>query len=246
MSRPLRVWRDSYAVRGSYGGSAGLSLAAHALVVLASVVATRDAPERVREQLVEMIARYHVPEDRVAAQQGRQERISWVQLGVGTGTGPLVDLPTGQSTGGRDGGFELGLELGNDEITLGRLPTVLGADSAYTVVEVDSTVQRDPFSAAPAYPPELLAKGVQGVAMVRYVVDTTGRADMRTFQVLSSTHELFSLAVREALPQMRFTPAKIGQHAVRQLVEQPFQFRIQPSVAQVGRRDAQGAKTATP
>jgi hypothetical protein len=33
-------------------------------------------------------------------------------------------------------------------------------------------------------------------------------------------------AVREALPYMRFSAAKIGTMKVRQLVEQPFTFKI--------------------
>jgi TonB family protein len=243
MSRPLRVWRESYAVKTSAFGSAGLSFAAHAVVILAGVVATRHAPERVREQVAEMMAKFSVPEDRQAAQAPREERITWTTLGVAPGTGPLVDLPTGQSDAGRPAELDLGIPTGADEITVGRLPQLYGPDSVYSIIEVDSTVQRDPFSAAPVYPPNLLERGVQGSAIVRYVVDTTGRADMRTFQAIRSTHAEFTTSVREALPLMRFTPAKIGASVVRQLVEQEFYFKIDPSVAQAGRKET---KPATP
>jgi hypothetical protein len=37
--------------------------------------------------------------------------------------------------------------------------------------------------------------------------------------------------VRDALPYMRFSPAKIGSHKVRQLVQQSFTFRITPPIA---------------
>jgi hypothetical protein len=60
----------------------------------------------------------------------------------------------------------------------------------------------------------------------QYVVDTTGFADTSSFRVIKSTHPEFIVAVREALPYMRFRPAKIGQLKVRQLVEQQFSFKI--------------------
>lgn len=59
-----------------------------------------------------------------------------------------------------------------------------------------------------------------------YVVDTTGFADVSSFEVIRATHPGFVQAVRDALPHMRFSPAKIGAVHVRQLVEQPFTFRI--------------------
>ena len=65
-----------------------------------------------------------------------------------------------------------------------------------------------------------------GSVAARYVVDTTGFADTSSFQVMKSTNREFIAAVREALPYMRFQPAKIGQLKVRQLVEQQFSFKI--------------------
>jgi TonB family protein len=107
----------------------------------------------------------------------------------------------------------------------------LSADTVLTVLEVDSAVVRDPSSAAPAYPAAMLAKSIQGTVRAQYVVDTLGLVDTTTFKVLETTHEAFTVAVREALPNMRFRPAIVRSHKVRQLVEQPFTFRIQPPVA---------------
>jgi hypothetical protein len=61
-------------------------------------------------------------------------------------------------------------------------------------------------------------------------VDTTGFADLESLEVLKSTNDGFVRAVRDALPYMRFSPAKIGPQKVRQLVEQSFTFRITPPV----------------
>jgi len=44
--------------------------------------------------------------------------------------------------------------------------------------------------------------------------------------VIKATNPEFVAAVKEALPYMRFQPAKIGPMKVRQLVEQQFSFHI--------------------
>jgi len=72
----------------------------------------------------------------------------------------------------------------------------------------------------------LLTAHIMGSVSARYVVDTTGFADTASFEVMKSTNPEFTTAVREALPYMRFTPAKIGSVKVRQLVEQQFSFKI--------------------
>jgi hypothetical protein len=243
MSRPLRVWRESYAVRRSYGGSVLLSAAAHVGIIALAVVVTRTAPDLIREEIAEFAVRFHIPEDRPHGQTPQREQIQWMALGVAPGTGALVDMPDGQSTDGRAAELDVGFDFGNAQVSVNAMPRIAGTDSAYTIVEVDSTVQRDPFSAAPSYPADLLAAGVQGSSMVRYVVDTTGRADMRTFQELRATHAGFTASVREALPLMRFTPAKIGLTRVRQLVEQEFFFKIDPSVAQAARGAQEANRT---
>jgi cobalamin biosynthesis protein CbiD len=62
---------------------------------------------------------------------------------------------------------------------------------------------------------------------------TTGFADPASFEVLRSTHAEFTSAVRSALPDMRFNPARIGRRRVRQLVEQEFSFKITPEPTRV-------------
>ena len=78
----------------------------------------------------------------------------------------------------------------------------------------------------PRYPDILRQAGVEGDVMAQFVVDTTGRAEMNSFKILKSSHDLFAAAVREALPKMRFVPAEVGGKKVRQLVQQPFSFAI--------------------
>jgi len=102
------------------------------------------------------------------------------------------------------------------------------ADSAYSEIEVDSVVARSADSAAPVYPPDLLAQRIEGSAQVQFVVDTTGIAEPNSFKVLSATQPEFAEAVRGALPLMRFRPAIFHSRKVRQLVEQSFTFKIVP------------------
>lgn len=99
-------------------------------------------------------------------------------------------------------------------------------DNAYSVIEVDSAAVRDPNSAAPAYPAVMMTKGIEGFAAMRFVVDTTGHIDMGTVELLQATNAEFVRAVRDAMPRMRFRPAKMGVTAVRQLAEQLFKFEI--------------------
>jgi hypothetical protein len=97
---------------------------------------------------------------------------------------------------------------------------------SYTIVQVDSVAERDPSSAAPPYPMPLLRQGIQGAALVQFVVDSTGWVDLRSFRAMHSSHALFTLSVYGALPRMRFRPASIGGRPVRQLVQQEFRFQI--------------------
>jgi hypothetical protein len=60
----------------------------------------------------------------------------------------------------------------------------------------------------------------------RFVVDTLGRVEPASIEITETTHTLFADAVRVALLRQRFLPAAAGGHLVRQLVVQPFEFRI--------------------
>ncbi len=80
----------------------------------------------------------------------------------------------------------------------------------------------------PTFPPTLRSAKVEGRVLAQFVVDTLGRADTSTFHILRSTHELFTAAVIDVLPKYRFRPAELGGHKVKQLVQMPFDFSIDP------------------
>jgi protein TonB len=81
-------------------------------------------------------------------------------------------------------------------------------------------------SGKPRYPESLRQAAIDGRVLVRFTVDTIGRIDMSSVSVLSSTHDLFTRAVRDALPAFLFKPAELGGHRVRALAEMPFEFQI--------------------
>ncbi len=95
----------------------------------------------------------------------------------------------------------------------------------YFEFQVEQPVQ--PLGGAqPQYPESLRASGEEGEVLAEFVVNENGRVEMSTFKVLNSSNPAFSSAVRKALGGMRFRPAKIGGRSVSQVVQQPFQFKL--------------------
>jgi TonB family protein len=74
------------------------------------------------------------------------------------------------------------------------------------------------------YPTAMKGSGISGVVLAQFVVDKTGRVDMRSFKALKSPGPEFTAAVKAALPTWRFDPAVVGGARVAQLVQQVFGF----------------------
>lgn len=217
----------SYVRPSPLRGAAGLSVAAHALLIGAWVVATRAPSSMSRESLSNRVY-YIPPPDKPSHPMGSREAVHYIAFATGLGAGPgpvSVDVrqPAKLPEHSPDAG-----QRTEDSVTAPPLPGDAHGDSVFTVLEVDSAVVRSQTSAAPAYPLDLLTKHVEGSVTARYVVDTTGFADIESLEVLRSSNDGFVRAVRDALPYMRFSPAKIGRQKVKQVVEQSFTFRITP------------------
>jgi protein TonB len=94
---------------------------------------------------------------------------------------------------------------------------------------LDFQVEKQVSSAggpAPRYPDMLRSANIEGEVLAQFIVDTTGRFEPGSFKVIKSSHDLFTAAVRNALPNMKFYPAEIGGRKVKQLVQQPFTFGL--------------------
>lgn len=103
---------------------------------------------------------------------------------------------------------------------------VVNDNQTYFEFQVEKQVAAMPGTTGPRYPDMLRSANVEGEVLAQFVVDTTGRADMSTFKVIKSSHDLFTAAVRQHLPTMKFYPAEVGGHKVKQLVQMPFQFSL--------------------
>jgi TonB family protein len=97
----------------------------------------------------------------------------------------------------------------------------------FTADQVDVAARADSSSAVrPAYPDSLYRERVSGQVLVEFVVDTTGLVMPASISGISSTHALFTDAVRRALGNARFHPATIAERKVRQLVQLPVKFEL--------------------
>lgn len=199
--------------------------AANLLLHLAAFVALLVPLGKVaKEQLFDRLVVYLVPPDpKAIAEAGVGDSPYRSAPADGGLAAPIAQAPAGDTPGITARGTEPLLDAGDLQI-----PRPAPGDNAFTVLEVDSAIVRDPASAAPEYPPHLLREGVEGSAAVRFVVDSTGEVDTLTYRVLSATHADFAVSVRRALTRMHFQPAVQAGRRVRQLVEQSFSFKITP------------------
>jgi protein TonB len=99
-------------------------------------------------------------------------------------------------------------------------------NQTYFQFQVEKPAEMLSDSPKPKYPSVLESSGIAGEVQAQFVVNTQGKADMDQFKVLKSTNELFTQAVKNVLPRMRFSPAMIGGKPVNQLVQQSFQFAV--------------------
>jgi hypothetical protein len=102
----------------------------------------------------------------------------------------------------------------------------VNAANAYLESEVEIPAYLRPGQPRPIYPPELRDIGAEADIDVRFVVDTTDRADMTTFTVVNATDPRFVPTVRNAIARDRFRPAEIAGRKVRQIVPWLATFSI--------------------
>jgi protein TonB len=228
----MRLWVQSYARRTSSVPVAALSGVVHAVIIAAWVFATLPPSHIDTDSLSNKeFPQYVPPPDKVpGAPAGVREVVQYIQLssriaGLGEGLG------TRQAGNSAPAPADANAAKPQRDTTLDTKPVTASpppgnTDSIFSVIDVDTAVVRSANSAAPAYPLKLLEARITGYVSAQYVVDTTGFADTASFHVMKASNPGFIDAVREALPYMRFKPAKIGPIKVRQLVEQTFTFKI--------------------
>jgi len=229
----MRLWVESYAKETSVVPVGAMSFIVHVVLIAAWVQVTRPSASMPKDSFANRVY-YIPPPDRAPGPRASHEQVVYVERtndGLGAGEGVTARMMGDARPVAQD------LSIGKtppaaDTVQHVDKPNVVPGteDSVFSVLDVDTAVVRSTNSAAPAYPLNLLQAHVIGNVMARYIVDTTGFADTASFTVIRATHPEFVAAVREALPYMRFSPAKIGPLKVKQLVEQNFAFKITDTV----------------
>jgi protein TonB len=233
----LGVLLESRARRQRRAGGMALSIAAHLAIIGAVTATTVHATRPTRDPIVPVrlappvhpappTPAQHQPRANTPAARGTPRIVvDPIQVPTVTPTTmPVIDLtpramPDYES-------FRPGTPTGS-------------AAAARSVIDGDGTGSEDVAdwrgnevlmrvvtSGRPRYPDLLRQAGVDGRVLVRFVVDTMGRIDPTSVQVLQSTHDLFARAVRDILGNFRFKPAESNGHRLRAMAEMPFEFQI--------------------
>src|SRR5262245_57163336 len=83
-----------------------------------------------------------------------------------------------------------------------------------------------PGQMGPMYPTPLRNDAPEGLVVVRFVIDTLGRVEPPSLDIVQSSHPLFLASVRSALDHLRFLPARFSGRRVRVRLEQRFEFHL--------------------
>ncbi|MEP6620107.1 MAG: M56 family metallopeptidase [bacterium] len=122
------------------------------------------------------------------------------------------------------------------DATTPRPKAVPPAKTAYIEFGIDKEAQQVPGTGQVQYPPSLRAAGVSGEVLAQFVVEQDGKIMEGSLKILRSSDPLFTEAVREALPALRFEPATVEGKAVKQLMQMPFTFSLTAGGAEVLQR----------
>ncbi|MDZ7632592.1 MAG: energy transducer TonB [Gemmatimonadaceae bacterium] len=228
---------ETKAAKQKKSGGTVISIVLHTILVAGAIYATNktaEALEKPKEEKVVLTETKKEPEPEKPKEQPKQQQVV-AQVAPPKGFQvrvlrseipdviPDVDLSKKAtdeadfSGKGVQGGIAKGVEGGTGPVI---------SDQPYFDFQVEKAAAAIPGSGNPAYPEMLKSSGVEGEALVQFIVDTTGRAELGSFKVLRASHDAFGQAVRSALPRMRFLPAEIGGRKVRMLVQQPFAFAL--------------------
>jgi protein TonB len=218
-------------------GSTAFSVVVHAVLITLAVVATTRASTKMEKPKAEHVDIVDVkkpppppdkplpppPDMPVAPPPPKGYQILQAPIEIPTVI-PKIDLT--KSVTSADDYSGRGVVGGLGRGTVGGQGQVTDDDQPRFNFAVDKAAAAIPGQTPPLYPNALKSMHMQGVVEAQFVVDTSGKADMNTFKILSSPHELFSTAVQAAMRNYRFLPAEVGGKKVKVWVQQAFEFKI--------------------
>lgn len=217
-----------------FKGSALVSISLHAALLAAVAVHVGGGSVMIHDTIAEGII-FLAPLPQASAGPGvPTERLTFTSIPGLEGTGDILGNDAGslaRAVEGAMGQLAGQTEAGQEAEESHELPNIFAtrSDSIYLSSQVDNPAAFDARSGAPMYPDSLRNAGVEGAVTAQFVVDTTGRVDITSFVLLESTHGRFTQSVREALPRMLFRPAQLHGQKIKQLVQLPFIFKLEPA-----------------
>jgi protein TonB len=230
---------ESKAAKQKRAGGAVASAVLHAVLITAAVMGTLHAAEKAEKPKAEKIDFVTVKKDeppppketpkppppdvvmKAPPPKGFQVLTAPIKI-----PDVLPDIDLSKKVTNEEDFTGKGVAGGFAKGVVGGTPQPVNTDQTFFEFQVEKQVQPMPNNPNPRYPDMLRSANVEGEVLAQFVVDTTGRADMSSFKVLKSTHDLFTNAVKSSLPQMKFYPAEVGGRKVKQLVQMPFQFNL--------------------
>lgn len=232
---------ESHAVRQSHVGGSLVSMAGHAAAVLGLIVVTAGTSSPGPEPMVERPiyvastppAVSEIPTAARAVTAGAPmlpaeypcgascvsiAHVTVVEIPIGV---PAIDFshPVTSDLLARAG-------TPGRPIAAGTLSGNVGDAGPWSALQVDRPVFLKPGMPTPVFPDALRGAGISGTVMAEFVVDTLGRIEAASVQLVASDHVEFGTAVLQVLPRLRFIPAEAQGRKVRQLVRLPFRFDL--------------------
>src|SRR5436853_3179814 len=121
-------------------------------------------------------------------------------------------LPTSDATCRQGHRVDFGMPAADTVVLdMRRCPTIEDPSRIFDVWEVDE--QPEPISkSAPHYPDGLRQAGIEGIAVLECVIDTSGRAEPASLRVLLATERRFAKSARKAVLQSTYKPARVRDH----------------------------------
>jgi TonB family protein len=139
-------------------------------------------------------------------------------------SGPPFD-PRDYTGRGVEGGSADGVVGGTGRVGQANRP---GGHLVYAAVTDDVRFQQAVLISQPEprYPRIAEASRLSGRVLLRFVIDTTGRVDLASIEVVENTEEVFVSPARESVARAVFRPARMSGSPVRQLAEQSVRFVV--------------------
>ena len=79
----------------------------------------------------------------------------------------------------------------------------------------------------PRYPEMLRQAGVEGIVLLEFVIDTSGRVPEESVKILQSTNRAFEAPARNVIVRSLYRAGRVRGVPVRVLVQQQIGFTIQ-------------------